>query len=183
VIQAELPSWTRKERRAIQSAIGALSPRFTFGKVSDGDYGYGLILPEETTRLPQKQQLLLVQKAAAAWRIELVKRGIQWPVSARTAHNPKADPPYIVMSKLDKSVGAKAMLKAAGVEDDSRVVVLGDSFMPPNQSDERMAEGAPGALTISLGEGMDPRVPNGYLWNRRGPAGTLQILRALAETK
>ncbi|MBI4387090.1 MAG: hypothetical protein HY551_06885 [Elusimicrobia bacterium] len=85
-------------------------------------YSYSMMLKAGT---PQSAVLA----AAQLLREELSRRGIAYKVTARLANDP-VKPPYIMLSKLDKSVAVRHIVERLKISADD-VVIVGDGMFAP----------------------------------------------------
>jgi hydroxymethylpyrimidine pyrophosphatase-like HAD family hydrolase len=179
---AEEPGWTPEEKEKINASLDAVKAKHEFDRVSESEYGWSLIFKPELTKLSQPEQLKIAKEAAALWQSELETRGLHLEVLGRTAKDPVKNAPYLAISKgkMDKSMGVRHLMNLAGVTDPKQVVVIGDSFFEPNKTDLDMANAVPGARVFSVGGTMDPRVPRGFVYNKKGAEGTAELLDAVA---
>jgi hypothetical protein len=178
----EEPGWTADEKTKINAALEAVKAKYEADRVSDSEYGWSFIFKPELTKLSQPEQLKIAKEAAALWQAELDKQGLHLEVLGRTAKDPAKNAPYLAISKgkMDKSMGVRHLMHAAGLTDPTKVLVIGDSFFEPNKTDLDMANAAPGARVFSVGGTMDPRVPRGFVYNKKGAEGTAELLDAVA---
>lgn len=175
----------------VKAAYGAQEYK---GKTQDlSDYGFAVFLPIGMSR--EK-----VAEAAAAFKAEV---GAEFDVVGRNAYKPE-DPPYITVSKLDKSLGVALLRRQASFMDRLRsapkalrrfvlkpkasdlvaaksTLLVGDHFFGQRTVDSEMIKGAPGALAIAVGGQADPRLDNIFVWPTQGAEGSRQILGALAK--
>ncbi len=208
----EEPQWSDAEKEKILEASRAVAERFGRqsynGREEDmGPYGYARFLPigmDEAT----------IQQAETMLKAALTSRGIFLDVVGRKAGKPE-DPPYLTVSKFDKSLGttlfrqhqeqlgslrsmvvwgasreqiqavAREMLSGPaktgpGSLRPEGMLVIGDQFFGAKNVDAGMAQGAAGALAISVGGLGDPRLPNLFVWPTKGPEGTGELLDAAA---
>ncbi|MBI3300098.1 MAG: hypothetical protein HYZ75_18175 [Elusimicrobia bacterium] len=104
LVYEEKVSWTDAEKAAINEAKAVVAERYGSqefnGKLEDlSAYGYAKFLPIGLT-------LAQAKEAAALMQAELAKRGLKIDVLGRTPKSP-TDAPYIMLSKIDKSIGVK----------------------------------------------------------------------------
>ncbi|MDD5304841.1 MAG: hypothetical protein PHS14_17225, partial [Elusimicrobia bacterium] len=159
-------------------------------------YGYAMMLKPGSSEGA-------VRGAAAILTEELSRRGIEVEVNPRFAKDP-ANPPYVTFSIITKADAAAYIAKALGVAAKD-ALVIGDAMFVPrdakkagwlsrlgerlsgrpqaktgNETDRNMAKNLPGVLALGVGAAMDPRVPNGWALDGKGPAVTQKVLEAVA---
>lgn len=173
-LQREEPGWTDAQKESLAAARAEAATRYgahefngRTGEIST--YGMAHFLPVGTPEAKLKE--------AAAWlQADLAKRGIDVEVVGRAAYKP-TDPPYLTLSKIDKSLGIKLFRGDLPAE---KLLVVGDHFMEPRAVDVDMVKGAPGALAIAVGGVADPRLDNIFVWPTKGKDASQEILNALA---
>jgi MFS family permease len=201
------PSWTAAEKDALAEASRRVVEKYGAsefnGKTGDqGDYSHSQFLKIGMT--PAE-----VAAATDEFREILRGRGLNVEVIGRSAYKP-TDPPYITVSKIDKSLGVRLFLRnidrlirtrdvyrrlPASLHGAAKAilgllpqraiaatktVLVGDHFFQTRNIDSGMVKGAPGALAISVGGLADPDLDNTFVWRTQGPEGTKQIAGALA---
>ena len=208
LVNDETVRWTQAEKKAIVEAADALSLRYGRAEREDTTaYSYFRTLP---LGLPKDE----VEEAARLLQSALKARGVDYEVVGRLAKYPEKDPPYLTLSKVDKSIGVAWMRAHLAfverLQDAARwglsgrwlaragkllrllpersvpagnTLLVGDQFFDAKVTDRNMTKGAPGALSISVGAAADPRIDNIFVWPSQGPAGSLEILRALGKTE
>lgn len=192
------PVLTGEQKFILQKAADATKAAYGVqeykGKTQDlSDYGFAVFLPIGMSK--EK-----VAEAAAAFKAQV---GAEFDVVGRNAYKPE-DPPYITVSKLDKSLGVTLLRQQSSFMDRLRsapaalrrfvlkpkasdlvaaksTLVVGDHFFGQRTVDSEMIKGAPGALAIAVGGQADPRLDNIFVWPTQGAEGSRQILGALSK--
>jgi hypothetical protein len=96
-------TWSAEERTAITEVGALVKEKYGIGEY-DGrseelsNYGYAYFLP-------LGMEIGQVKEAASYFTDELARRGVDYPVAGRTTRKPETDPPYLSLTKIDKSIG------------------------------------------------------------------------------
>jgi hypothetical protein len=204
----EAPGLTDAQNASIKEAAAATKARLAeVGAVlhagddkiasdSLNTYGYAIMLKPGSSQDA-------VKGAARILNEELAKRGFDVEVQPRFAKSAE-NPPYATFSIITKADAAAYIANALKIEAKD-ALVIGDSMFIPrdakkagflsrlgerlsgrpqaktgNETDRNMAKNLPGVLTLGVGAAMDPRVPNGYALDGRGPDVTTKVLEAVA---
>lgn len=203
----EEPPLPESERPLIQAAADAVKAQLAAKGTALNEkgensqpYGHVLILKPGTPEA-------VVKELAAIWQHEMESRGLGYEIEGRMAKDPKL-PPYLVFSKLNKSVAVRSIATLKGLTAES-TVELGDSMYAPklpekldaagkeqlalaetlsgqplpltgNATDRNMELGLPGAMALSVGGTADPRMKNGFVLDGKGPELSWRVLRAMA---
>jgi 3-deoxy-D-manno-octulosonate 8-phosphate phosphatase KdsC-like HAD superfamily phosphatase/predicted HAD superfamily phosphohydrolase YqeG len=183
--EGEKLAWTTQEHSALEAARDTVLDQVEthlYGDpaVRSNLYDSGLVI-----FLKLEMPAAEVEDAANLLKDELAKRGVtEYNVVGRTpAKDPHKNPPYLSVTKVDKSVGVRRIVAEKGVDPKS-VVIMGDQFMTQGAgrpTDEFMLEGAPGARGIAVGPTADPRLDGVILWNTEGASASQAILDAIGE--
>lgn len=159
-------------------------------------YGYAMMFKPGSSEAA-------VRGAAAILGEELAKRGFEVEVNPRFAKDP-ANPPYVTFSIITKADAAEYIAKALKIEAHD-ALVIGDAMFVPrdakkegwvtrlgarlsgrpqtktgNETDRNMTKKLPGVLALGVGAAMDPRVPNGWALDGKGPEVTQKVLESVA---
>ncbi|MFA6028905.1 MAG: hypothetical protein WC969_03520 [Elusimicrobiota bacterium] len=181
LVHEEKVSWTGAEKDALRSAGKAVAARYGSGKEDLEESGYQRYLRPGTSKAD-------LEAAARLLQDELARRAMDYEVVGRMPKNPR-NPPFLTLTKADKSMGirllrTRADLRGAPAGEDEvpaeSMVVVGDQFFDDRVTDRNMSKGAPGVLALAVGGTADPRVPNVFVWSRKGEAASREILSAIA---
>lgn len=179
----EKPAWlaagfSRQERSDVERIVGAALA------------GEGLSAADADFQLKDHQAVIVLKGGreklpalAGAIRAALASGGLAFNVIEKQPHNP-ANPPYIVVSSMDKATntkGIRELLAAQGVTPKPSAVLLnGDDFDVPG-FDTAMQRGWPGALSLSVGHKVSGKLSKTYLYSKAGHESSLEFLKRLAD--